>query len=456
VRSAAENRLLIENELPPLPDGWRIERFRFLFSESKERNGATPIGDMLSVSEYRGVVPREYEHEEQRRTDQELENYRVVRPGQLAVNTMWLNHLGLGISDHIGHVSPAYAVYQPSKRLDGRFVHHLLRSQFYLKIYLRYLYGIRPNSFQIKSDDWKSIPVILPDLPTQKAIAAFLDRETARIDQLIEKKQRLVELLGERRRALLSDVVTGAFTHPNNLKPTGSGFVPQLPTHWRLATLKQIARVRGGITVGRKVSEEVATRTVPYMRVANVQASYLDLSDVATLEVTDGEKARYALKLGDVLMIEGGDNDKLGRGAVWSGQLQGAIHQNHVFAVRPKDRRLSLWISMCSNAQFGRDYFFLNSRQSTNLASVSKTRAERMPIPLPPIDEVNSTVDLWSSLEHGLANTVDKTSNSIDRLKEYRSALITAAVTGQIDVETWSRRGEGDRRLDRIEEEMAG
>ncbi|MBL4544720.1 MAG: hypothetical protein JKP95_02445 [Oceanicaulis sp.] len=79
-----------------------------------------------------------------------------------------------------------------------------------------------------------------------------------------------------------------------------------------------------------------------------------------------------------------------------------------------------------------------------------------MPIPLPPIDEVNSTVDLWSSLEHGLANTVDKTSNSIDRLKEYRSALITAAVTGQIDVETWSRRGEGDRRLDRIEEEMAG
>src|SRR3546814_14034610 len=135
---------------------------------------------MLSVSEYRGVVPREYVHDEQRRSVDELQAYRVVRPGQLAVNTMWLNHLGLGVSKHLGHVSPAYAVYDISGRLDGRFVHHLLRSQFYLKIYLRYLYGIRPNSFQIKSDDWRAMPVIVPPLEAQRALADFLDRSAER------------------------------------------------------------------------------------------------------------------------------------------------------------------------------------------------------------------------------------------------------------------------------------
>ena len=78
-------RLIEDNEIPPLPEGWDVQRFRFLFRESKERNGDTPVGDMLSVSEYRGVVPKEYEHEEQRRTNEELQTYRVVRPGQLAV-----------------------------------------------------------------------------------------------------------------------------------------------------------------------------------------------------------------------------------------------------------------------------------------------------------------------------------------------------------------------------------
>ncbi len=198
---AARLRLIKDNEVPPLPDDWLVERFRFLFRESKERNGDQPVGDMLSVSEYRGVVRREYEHEEQRRNDEELQNYRVVRPGQLAVNTMWLNHLGLGVSAYLGHVSPAYAVYDISDRLDTRFAHHLLRSQYYLKIYLRYLYGIRPNSFQIKSDDWNSIPVIVPPLRTQRAIADFLDRETARIDQLIEKKAAQKELFVERWRS---------------------------------------------------------------------------------------------------------------------------------------------------------------------------------------------------------------------------------------------------------------
>src|SRR5690606_3756585 len=144
----------------------------------------------------------------QRRSDEELKTYRVVRPGQLAVNTMWLNHLGLGVSEHLGHVSPAYADDEILPELDKRFDHHLFRSQYYLRIYLRYLYGIRPNSFQIKSDDWNSIPVIVPPREDQKAIADFLDRETARIDQLIEKKQRLVTVVKDVRFAVISQAVT--------------------------------------------------------------------------------------------------------------------------------------------------------------------------------------------------------------------------------------------------------
>jgi type I restriction enzyme S subunit len=110
-RREVRQRLIDENEFPNIPEDWGVERLRFLFTESKERNGKSPVGEMLSVSEYRGVMPREYEYEEQKRTNEELESYRVVRPGQLAVNSMWLNHLGLGVSGYTGHVSPAYNVY---------------------------------------------------------------------------------------------------------------------------------------------------------------------------------------------------------------------------------------------------------------------------------------------------------------------------------------------------------
>ncbi len=204
-----KKRLIVENEFPHIPDDWGVERLRFLFTESKERNGKIPVGEMLSVSEYHGVVPRDYEDEDQERTDEELENYRVVRPGQLAVNSMWLNHLGLGVSEHTGHVSPAYNVYNISERLDRRFIHHLLRSKYYLKIYLRYLYGIRPNSFQIKSNDWASIPILIPDISTQRVIADFLDRETARIDKIIERTRVSIDRLKEYRSALITAAVTG-------------------------------------------------------------------------------------------------------------------------------------------------------------------------------------------------------------------------------------------------------
>ena len=432
-------RLIEENELPEVPAGWTVERLRFLFSESKERNGKEPVGDMLSVSEYHGVIPKEFESEERRRADDEIETYRVVRPGQLAVNSMWLNHLGLGVSDHLGYVSPAYGVYNISDRLDRRFVHHLLRSQFYLRIYTRYLYGIRPNCFQIKSYDWANIPVIVPDLDTQKRIADFLDAETARIDALIEKKQQVLTAVADARFSTISRAVSVGLDHGRPLVETGSPYLPKIPDTWQIWRLKHLARVRGGLTLGRTVPDGVSTVSTPYLRVANVQAGWIDLSDVAEIDVTDAEINRFSLRRGDVLMNEGGDNDKLGRGAVWQAPFEPCLNQNHVFCVRPNDLRYSDWISMATNARYARDFFYLHSNQSTNLASISKTNVEKLPIAVPPPEEMRAVLDRLNAILDRFMAITERVTQSIERLREYRAALITAAVTGQIDVAAQTR-----------------
>lgn len=293
-------------------------------------------------------------------------------------------------------------------------------------------------------------------LAIQEGIADFLDRETARIDALIAKKRRLTEVLREKRESFTSRVVLEGLASDTAFRETSSPYVPRIPAHWSLVRLKQIATVRGGIALGRPVPAGVKTVTVPYLRVANVQAGWLDLSDVATLTITEDELKRFRLESGDVLMLEGGDNDKLGRGTVWNGEIELCVHQNHVFVVKPRDNSLGEWISFCSNARYGRDFFFLNSRQSTNLASVSKSRLEEFPVPMPPLAErltlVERIRDHQSRIDHAL-RAVQK---SIEKLRELRIALITAAVTGQIDVDSWQRRGQTDRAVDEIESNVTG
>lgn len=362
----------------------------------------------------------------------------------------------VSFDEHIDAVTSNFvARIRPQENVWNRYFLYLLAAHYmsgYSHQFIKQNTGIQnlDDTNLFRSDVW------IPDLTTQRQIADFLDRETARIDLLIEKKQRLVALLEERRAAAVSCAVTVGLDPNVNLAATRSHYLPRVPTNWRVWRLKHLAQIRGGLTLGRVVPDSLETTTIPYMRVANVQAGWLDLSNIAEIPVTESEKKRYRLIHGDVLMNEGGDNDKLGRGAVWKGEIAECVHQNHVFSVRPHDTRYSDWISLATNARYARDFFYLHSNQSTNLASISKTNLSRFPVAIPPLEEMQSTLEaLWQRT--GTLETIRKKTNaSIDRLKEYRSALITAAVTGQIDVATWRRRGEADRRLEKLEAGAAG
>ena len=183
--------------LAQIPSHWSIDKFRYVFKESQEVIQNRVVGEMLSVSGYRGIETKIYDDENRKRTKEELIGYRVVRKGQLVVNTMWLNYAGLGVSELEGHVSPAYRSYWIERDVDKRFIHHLMRSSIYVQGYTQLLTGIRPNSLQMSRDNLLSFPVILPPKTEQTQIARFLDHQTARIDALIAKKHGVNEILVE-------------------------------------------------------------------------------------------------------------------------------------------------------------------------------------------------------------------------------------------------------------------
>lgn len=148
--------------------------------------------------------------------------------------------------------------------------------------------------------------------------------------------------------------------------------------------LGMISEVVSGITKGRRTSE--STRAVPYLTVANVQDRRIRLKSVKTIEATEKEINRYRLHSGDILLTEGGDPDKLGRGAVWSGEIDEVIHQNHVFRVRVTDTRLRPeYLSWLMSSEGGKKYFAGAAKQTTGIASINSTQLKAFPVPVPPL-----------------------------------------------------------------------
>lgn len=166
---------------------------------------------------------------------------------------------------------------------------------------------------------------------------------------------------------------------------------------------------------------------------ANVQDGFIDLSDVAEIEVLPHEIPAFSLKKDDVLMNEGGDADKLGRGAVWGGSIDPCLHQNHVFAVRCYDVEPQ-WLSTVTSSDFAKAYFESRSKQSTNLASISATNLKELSVPMPPTQERHMIMREVEKIMNKVDALYLATQKTIDLLHERRTALIAAAVTGQIPI----------------------
>ena len=166
------------------------------------------------------------------------------------------------------------------------------------------------------------------------------------------------------------------------------------PKDWRVQSLGEVAEVQTGLAMGKTDLRDPVT--VPYLRVANVQDGYLDLSEVKRIRVERSEIERYRLRPGDVLLTEGGDLDKLGRGSIWHGQIDPCLHQNHVFAARTRaDVLRPEFLTLVTASSYGRGYFLGCAKRTTNLASINSTQLKQFPVLLPPIGEQDALIALF-------------------------------------------------------------
>lgn len=207
-----------------------------------------------------------------------------------------------------------------------------------------------------------------------------------------------------------------------------------VPEHWEVSRLKDVADVQTGLTLGKSYNGS-ATMSYAYLRVANVQVGRVDLRNVKHIDVPEREAAGAMLRPGDVLMTEGGDIDKLGRGCVWNAEIPVCLHQNHVFAVRCR-RNLLLpeFLVGLMASQHGRAYFQLTAKQTTNLAATNSTTLRAFPVMRPPLDEQQTIIDDIARQTVAVTRSVENAQREISLLREYRTRLIADVVTGKLDV----------------------
>jgi type I restriction enzyme S subunit len=319
-----------------------------------------------------------------------------------------------GLSDGIGVGTTELHVVRVGPSAHPLYIRYLLSSKPFLDEGEASMIGVAGQK-RVPDECLRDLIVPVTDARRQRAIADYLDAETARIDALIEKKQRMVRLIDERDMSLLSTTL--------------------FPKKARFAPLGYFASLQSGLTIdgNRDPGHDWVTR--PYLRVANVQAGWLDLDDITEVVVPASLAKRCALRPGDVLMTEGGDLDKLGRGTIWEAQLPDCLHQNHIFAVRTDPRRLdSRFLALLTGTSHARRYFESTGVRTTNLASTNSSKILGLPVPVLPLDEQARMVDTFQGAAQHTSVLCDRLRRQIDLLAEHRQALITAAVTGEIDV----------------------
>ncbi len=291
-----------------------------------------------------------------------------MRAGDILVSTVRpnLNAVALLDESHEGSVaSTGFCVLRPDPGvLDADYAFHWVRTAQFVGELMQHATGA---SYPAVTDKVvRRTAIRLPSIGDQRRIAAVLNAA----DALRAKRREAVAALGGLTQAIFIDMFGDPMTNSKGWPEN--------------RTLAAIADVASGITKGRRAWDEPLIE-VPYLAVVNVQDGHIRLDPVKTIDVTAAELDRYALERGDILLTEGGDPDKLGRGAVWGGEIEPCIHQNHIFRVRITDESMSPeYVSRLLGSQRGKRYFLRMAKQTTGIASINMTQLKSFPVLEPP------------------------------------------------------------------------
>ena len=403
-----------------IPKGWSVIRGKFLFSEINERS---ENGDetLLSVSEYYGVKPRGESISEGDFLSraESLEGYKKCYVNDLVMNIMLAWKRGLGISKYNGIVSPAYSVFRFNNKVSPDFMHYLLRTEEYIKYFKTRSTGIIDSRLRLYPESFGDIFILLPFFEEQTQIANFLDHETAKIDSLIEKQKQLIQLLKEKRQAVISNLI-----RVQNNEPT--------------IKLKYAVEILAGYSFSSSGFQTEDENGIALLRGINVGVGSIKWDECVWWSKADTNGlGRYLLKEGD--LVFGMDRPWISSGArvaeVKQVDLPSFLVQR-VARIRCIEGFYQPYIKLVLGSKEFKSFI------ESDLTGVSVPHISTDQIISFEIRDLTYTqqvveTDKVINFIVQVKDLINKAQSAIQLMQERRTALISAAVTGKIDVRNW-------------------
>lgn len=327
------------------------------------------------------------------------------------------------------------AVIRPSKNLEPYYLLNYLRSSYFQdSVALSWSFGTQQN---IGMGTLENLSICRPPIEEQRTIAAFLDYETARIDRLIAQQKRLIELLKEKRQAVISHAVTKGLNPKAPMKDSGVEWLGQVPEHWQcvpFGLLVSRADLGGNYLGGQEENG------IPFLKMGNLGRGCIVLDKLECLEEGSSFYDAHRLSMGDFLFNTRNSLDLVGKVAVWHDELEFALYNSNLLRVRFKKDFVSSpdFMGFVFNSSGALGWLALLAKGTTSVAAIYYKDLRSMVVPIPPVDEQNAISSFISKCLSRLDTLEKKAIQSINLMNERRTALISAAVTGKIDLRGWT------------------
>ena len=423
--------------LVEIPQSWEIKPLQAIFNQRNEQNNNLEFQTILSLVKDVGVIPYEEKGNVGNKAKDDLQGYKIARVNDLVLNKMNAVIGSLGVSKYDGLVSPIYLVlYIENPNYLIAYYSYLFQTKSIQKFLRKFAYGIMEIRESIDYLEFKKMFLPTPPLQEQKEIAEFLDKKCEKIQNYINKKQKLITLLQEKKQALINEAVCGrvaCHTERSEVsttayKPSGIEYLGLIPHHWEVVKVKYIATTNIGLVYD---PSEIATNEnvgYPVLRANNIQNGKIDYKDVIYVAKKIDDK-QLAIS-GDLLMcVRNGSENLLGKTA----KIENNNFSFGAFTaiIRSDLNNYLYWIFQTEMLKKSISSFIV----SIGIGQISQDDIKNFKIPLPPLQEQKQIANFLDKKCEKINSVIEKTKKQIELIKEYKNTLINEAVCGRINLE---------------------
>ena len=429
-----------------IPSTWEVKPVFALFTPEMEKNLDCIETNVLSLS-YGRIIQRDVENNHGL-LPESFNTYQIVNDGDIILRLTDLQNdkrsLRVGLATQKGIITSAYLKLSALKEIDPKFAYRLLHSYDTTKVFYGMGGGLRQS---MKFEDFRRLPILVPPKSEQTQIANFLDHETAKIDTLIAKQEKLIELLKEKRQAVISHAVTKGLNPDVTMKDSGVEWLGQVPEHWITSKLKYFAVIQGGFAFS---SDLFIEEGIQVLRIGNVYQNSLSLDRQPIFIANDLVKKYedFIVKKDDVLISLTGTLGKRDYGFAIKVETNDQYLLNQrVAKISPnKNIDTDFMVYVLWSESYLTQLYSLPS--GTKQANLSNSDVLGIEIVVPPTMQEQKQIARYikEKLEK-FDEMISKAESAIQLMQERRTALISSAVTGKIDVRNWQDPNEAKTEL---------